>query len=80
MNLDELLTAVREIKEREVASPFVRGETPVPVSGKVLDASDFVHLVEASMEGWLTAGRFHEDFERCLARYVGVRNAVFVNS
>ena len=80
MNLDELLTAVREIKEREVASPFVRGETPVPVSGKVLDASDYVHLVEASMEGWLTAGRFHEDFERGLARYVGVRNAVFVNS
>ena len=80
MNLDELLAAVREIKEREVAAPFVRGETPVPVSGKVLDASDFVHLVEASMEGWLTAGRFHEDFERGLARYVGVRNAVFVNS
>jgi len=80
LNLDELLAAVREIKEREVAAPFVRGETPVPVSGKVLDASDFVHLVEASMEGWLTAGRFHEDFERGLARYVGVRNAVFVNS
>ena len=80
MNLDELLTAVREIKGKELAPPFVRGETPVPVSGKVLDASDFVHLVEASMEGWLTAGRFHDDFERGLARYVGVRNAVFVNS
>jgi len=80
LNLDELLTAVREIKGKELAPPFVRGETPVPVSGKVLDASDFVHLVEASMEGWLTAGRFHDDFERGLARYVGVRNAVFVNS
>jgi CDP-6-deoxy-D-xylo-4-hexulose-3-dehydrase len=59
---------------------FVAGESNVPVSGKVLDADDYVALVEASLDGWLTAGRFHEEFERNLARYVGVRNALFVNS
>ena len=54
----------------------------VPGSGiwKILDADDYVNLVDASLEGWLTAGRFHDEFERQLARYVGVRNAVFVNS
>ena len=59
---------------------FVPGETVVPVSGKVLNAADLVHLVDASLDGWLTAGRFTEQFERALARYVGVRGAVFVNS
>ncbi len=59
---------------------FVPGETPVPVSGKVLDPSDIAALVDASLDGWLTAGRFHEDFERALARYVGARSALFVNS
>jgi CDP-6-deoxy-D-xylo-4-hexulose-3-dehydrase len=59
---------------------FLPGETPVPVSGKVLDPSDISALVDASLDGWLTAGRFHEDFERGLARYVGARSALFVNS
>jgi CDP-6-deoxy-D-xylo-4-hexulose-3-dehydrase len=52
----------------------------VPVSGKVLDPSDFAALVDASLDGWLTAGRFHPLFERGLARYVGARSALFVNS
>ena len=66
--------------EKSRALPFRRGETPIPVSGKVLDADDYVALVESSLDGWLTAGRFHDEFERGLARYVGVRNALFVNS
>ena len=63
-----------------VETDFLPGETPVPVSGKVLRAEDLVAMVDASLDGWLTAGRFTEKFERALARYVGVRGAVFVNS
>ena len=63
-----------------VQNVFLPGETPVPVSGKVLDSHDYVSLVEASLDGWLTAGRFHTEFQRRLAQYVGVRNSVFVNS
>ena len=59
---------------------FVPGESPVPVSGKVLDADDLAALVDSSLDGWLTAGRFTEEFERRLARYVGTRSSVFVNS
>lgn len=59
---------------------FVPGDTPVPVSGKVLDAADYVAMVDAALDGWLTAGRFTKQFERALARYVGARGAVFVNS
>lgn len=62
------------------AQPFVPGESVVPVSGKVLDAADYVNLVDACLDGWLTAGRFTEEFERKLAKFVGMRGAVFVNS
>jgi CDP-6-deoxy-D-xylo-4-hexulose-3-dehydrase len=52
----------------------------VPVSGKVLDPADLVALVDSSLDGWLTAGRFTVKFERALAKYVGTRAALFVNS
>ena len=61
-------------------SPFSPGVDPVPVSGKVLDSSDLVALVDSSLDGWLTAGRFTEEFERELSKYVGTRSALFVNS
>jgi CDP-6-deoxy-D-xylo-4-hexulose-3-dehydrase len=80
MQLDEILQGVRSLANLHQRETFIPGITPVPVSGKVLDAEDYVSLVQASMDGWLTAGRFHDEFERSLARYVGVRNALFVNS
>ena len=77
----DILAAVRGYAKRKLAtSEFIAGVTPVPVSGKVLDPEDFAALVDASLDGWLTAGRFHPLFERALARYVGARGAVFVNS
>lgn len=63
-----------------VETEFKAGETPVPVSGKVLDSSDFVSLVDSSLDGWLTAGRFTEDFQRKLGKFVGARKTLFVNS
>ena len=59
---------------------FIAGEDPVPVSGKVLSPEDFVSLVDSSLDGWLTAGRFTKQFERQLADFVGARSALFVNS
>ena len=80
MQFDKILSDVRSAFQDQTAKVFIPGETAVPVSGKVLEADDYVALVESSLDGWLTAGRFHEEFERGLARYVGVRNALFVNS
>ena len=60
--------------------PFVPGQSQVPVSGKVLDAADMQNLVEASLDFWLTTGRFAQQFEREFARYFGVRGASLVNS
>ena len=62
------------------AKPFTPGVDAVPVSGKVLTPEDFVSLVDSSLDGWLTAGRFTKQFERELADFVGARSSLFVNS
>jgi CDP-4-dehydro-6-deoxyglucose reductase, E1 len=60
--------------------PFVPGETPVPVSGKVFDAAEMRLLVDSALDFWLTTGRFAEQFEREFARWFGIRECVLVNS
>jgi CDP-6-deoxy-D-xylo-4-hexulose-3-dehydrase len=60
--------------------PFIPGETPVPVSGKVLGANELKNMVEASLDGWLTTGRFNTEFETRLAAYLGVKHLITVNS
>ena len=59
---------------------FVAGESTVPVSGKVIDPSDIQAVVDSALDSWFTTGRFAKDFERKLARFVGVRSASLVNS
>ena len=76
-----ILDAVADyVTPREEPVAFVPGATVVPVSGKVLRADDYQALVDASLDGWLTCGKHTADFERSLARYVGTRGSVFVNS
>ncbi|MDR3709106.1 MAG: lipopolysaccharide biosynthesis protein RfbH [Capsulimonadaceae bacterium] len=82
---DEIRKKIRDLVAdyHEAAFPvreFVPGETFVPVSGKVFDAEDIQHLVDASLDFWLTTGRFAEAFEREFARLFGVRKAMLVNS
>src|ERR1700759_4087525 len=60
--------------------PFTPGSSPVPVSGKVIDAADMSAVVDASLDGWFTTGRWAKEIERHLARFVGVRSASLVNS
>jgi len=60
--------------------PFVPGESAVPVSGKVIGAKELQLMVEASLDGWLTTGRFNAMFEERLAKYLGVKYLITVNS
>ncbi len=59
---------------------FVPGESAVPVSGKVFDENELLKGVEAVLDGWWTEGRFSEEFENKLARWLGVSQAILVNS
>jgi CDP-6-deoxy-D-xylo-4-hexulose-3-dehydrase len=60
--------------------PFVPGESAVPVSGKVIGAPELKMMVDASLDGWLTTGRFNALFEERLAAFLGVKHAITVNS
>lgn len=60
--------------------PFVPGETSVPVSGRVFDADELIHLVDSSLDFWLTTGRYAEQFEREFAGFLGARHALLCNS
>jgi CDP-6-deoxy-D-xylo-4-hexulose-3-dehydrase len=59
---------------------FIPGETPIPVSGRVFDEVEIEFLVNAALDFWLTTGRFADQFEREFARFIGVREAILVNS
>jgi CDP-6-deoxy-D-xylo-4-hexulose-3-dehydrase len=62
------------------AKEFVPGSSVVPVSGKVIDGGDVAAVVDSALDAWFTTGRFAKEFERKLARFVGVRSASLVNS
>lgn len=60
--------------------PFEPGKTVLPPSGKVIGAPELKNMVEASLDGWLTTGRFNEAFEVRLAKFIGVKYLITVNS
>ncbi len=59
---------------------FKPGETVIPPSGKVLDAAELKSMVEASLDGWLTTGRFNDAFEKKLRDFLGVKFLITTNS
>jgi len=61
-------------------APFVPGTTVIPASGKVIGGPELRNMVEASLDGWLTTGRFNEAFERRLAAFLGVQHVLTTNS
>jgi len=59
---------------------FVPGDSVIPPSGKVIGARELQLMVEASLDGWLTTGRFNAEFEKKLAEFIGVKHLITVNS
>lgn len=82
MNIkDQILDLVEKFAEEKYASQaFVPGVSVIPPSGKVLGKEELMNMVEASLDGWLTTGRFNLQFEKQLAAFMGVKYALSVNS
>ncbi|MDO8673366.1 MAG: lipopolysaccharide biosynthesis protein RfbH [Dehalococcoidia bacterium] len=77
----QIIEMVRGYHSVAFAAPaFVPGETPVPYAGRVFDDDELALLAEASLDFWLTTGRFAAQFEREFARFCGVRHAILTNS
>jgi len=76
----ELQAELSAIAEKNTCKIIEPGKDYIPVTGKVLDAEDLLHSVDASLDGWLTTGRYGEAFEKALAKWTGSRWAYLVNS
>ena len=61
-------------------SKFISGKTTIPPTGKVIGDLELQNMVEASLDGWLTAGRFNKEFEKKLAKFIGIKQLITVNS
>ncbi|TKD65098.1 lipopolysaccharide biosynthesis protein RfbH [Flavobacterium sp. ASW18X] len=60
--------------------PFEPGTSPIPPAGKVIGNEEIQNMVDASLDGWLTTGRFNEKFEKRLAEILKVKHCISVNS
>jgi CDP-6-deoxy-D-xylo-4-hexulose-3-dehydrase len=77
----QISTLVREYAEITLKpNTFFPGVSSVPPSGKLLGAEEIMNLVDASLDGWLTTGRFNDQFERKLAAFLGIKHLITVNS
>jgi len=77
----EIMALVGEYCDlKHAPKPFEAGVSPAPVNGRVFDASDVRSLVDSALEFWLTTGRFNAAFQARLAKRIGVRSALTVNS
>jgi len=68
-------------KKKFAPKEFIEGETYIPYSGRVFDEEELLNLVDASLEFWLTGGRYTAQFEKEFARYFGINyKCTLVNS
>jgi CDP-4-dehydro-6-deoxyglucose reductase, E1 len=78
---DEIFKKVSELYQlREHQSGFVPGTSPIPYAGRVYDAEEMIALVDASLDFWLTAGRFAQQFEKEFADFLGMKYCLLTNS
>lgn len=76
--ISNLVAKYAEIKYAE--KTFKPGIDIVPPSGKVIGTTELQHMVDASLDGWLTTGRFNEQFEKKLSDFIDVEYLITVNS
>ncbi|EGK8203299.1 lipopolysaccharide biosynthesis protein RfbH [Campylobacter coli] len=59
---------------------FIEGKTKINYAGRVFDEKEMENLIDSSLDFWLTAGKYSEQFEKNLANFLGVKWAFLVNS
>jgi CDP-6-deoxy-D-xylo-4-hexulose-3-dehydrase len=78
---EEILRMVEQYGQLTLAnSSFEKGQSVIPPSGKVIGGDELKMMVDAVLDGWLTTGRFNEQFEKNLASYIGVKHVLTTNS
>jgi CDP-4-dehydro-6-deoxyglucose reductase, E1 len=77
---DNLKSSLKDVIENNIKKDIISGKDYIPVTGKVIDSSDLLYGVDATLDGWLTTGRYAKQFESYLADYIGCKKSILVNS
>ena len=79
---EEILQLVKEYYVEKFGKPkiFEPGITPITFAGRVFDHEELVSLVDSSLDFWLTAGRYAQQFEKDFAKFMTQKYAILVNS
>jgi CDP-4-dehydro-6-deoxyglucose reductase, E1 len=77
----EIAGLVQEFADlKYIEKTFKPGRSVVPPSGKVIGATELQYMVDASLDGWLTTGRFNRKFEKKMSEFIGIKHLITVNS
>ena len=78
---NEILALIKEFyNEEHKEEKFIPGKTPILTGGRYFNDSEIYNLVDASLDFWLTEGRYTQEFKKCFSEYVDVKHSIPVNS
>ena len=76
----ELDIFIKEILDKKQKYEFIPGKTTIPPSGKLIGFEETKNIILSAFDGWLTTGKFNQEFQEKLANFLKVKNLVTVNS
>jgi CDP-6-deoxy-D-xylo-4-hexulose-3-dehydrase len=77
----EIFNKVKELYQlRKNREKFIPGETRINYAGRIYDEKEIINLVDASLDFWLTAGRYANQFEKEFAEFLGIKHCLLTNS
>lgn len=76
----EIFNKVKQLYAQKETDLFIPGESQIPYAGRVYDEKELISLVDASLDFWLTTGRYADQFEKNLAAFLGVDYCLLTNS
>lgn len=77
----EIFARVKKFyKLRKKGEKFILGESRIDYAGRVYDEKEMINLVDASLDFWLTAGRYAKEFEEEFAKFLGAKYCLLTNS
>ena len=77
---DEILSLVKEYCDAYHNKKKYKTGDRIPYASRVYDSAEMVNLVDSALEFWLTSGRYTDEFEDKLAKYLNVKYCSLVNS
>jgi len=76
----EIFEHVKQFYALKNRDTFLPGTSPIPYAGRIYDEKELISLVDASLDFWLTTGRYADQFEKDLAYFLGVKYCLLTNS